>query len=326
MNRLAYQHQAPLFHRNSLVKRMKVFFPVLAILSIVFLGGLQGSVYARQDGGASPSLVADQGTSGIPGYVVGSADVAAYACPDVNTAKCPVKLTLKPGTLVLIVDNVLGSNVPGSGNAWRKIYYQGLYLYVPMRFISISPSANAGPDISLVQTSYENNSNSSHNFPSNASFSTAPASAALPSTLKGVPWVCPGNLVLFSPNFCCPPGYSFNGSVCIGPTVSSQVTWYTATDGRINGGAGDRIAVYCRRSGRIEVWSINDSLGHFLVSFNHIAVDAAGKAGFSVAVGTQGVVTIGGDGHGQYWVALHGGPSNAGGTGDFAKTVQCYVP
>jgi hypothetical protein len=131
-------------------------------------------------------------------------------------------------------------------------------------------------------------------------------------------------------NVCCPPGYRFysssGGGLSLTITcVPALATWYTATDGRIDGGAGDRIAIYCRRSGRIEVWSINNSVGTFLVSFKHEAVDAAGKAGFSVPVRMQSVVTIGGDGHGQYWAAIHGGPYNATGTGDFAKIFHCYV-
>jgi hypothetical protein len=111
-------------------------------------------------------------------------------------------------------------------------------------------------------------------------------------------------------------------SSCIAPP---PVTWYTATDGRIDGNAGDRIAIYCRRTGRIEVWSINESQGRFLVEFNHAVVDAAGRAGLTVKVGNLGTVNIGGDGHGQYWASLYGGPYHATGTGDFAKVFHCYV-
>jgi len=344
---------------NSFVTTGKVIFPIVVFAIIVFLGGSRVRVYAQQDGSADRALLADQGTPGIKGYVVGSTDVAAYTCPDVDTAKCPIKLTLKPGTIVLIVDNVLGSNLPGTHDkAWRKILYQGLVLYVPMRYISVNPpgsqaSAGTGPDISLVQTSYENDGTIAPNYPNGSpttntisstststSFSTAPGSMAIVSNCgPNVPCrpPCNGGLVP-SGNWCCPQGLTYNGTNCSGTVTTTvtttvtvvkagdPVTWYTATDGRVDGAAGDRIAIYCRQSGRIEVWSINGSQGHFLVSFSHSAVDVAGRAGFNVQLGAQGVVTIGGDGHGQYWAALHGGPSNATGQGDFAKIFHCYAP
>src|SRR5438105_4950714 len=105
---------------NSFIKRPKVLGLALMILGLAFIFAKQESVYARQGGTGDSALTADQG--GIEGYVVGNGPVAAYTCPD--TVKCAVKLTLNPGTVVLIVDNVVGGNVPGlNDNAWRKIVY-----------------------------------------------------------------------------------------------------------------------------------------------------------------------------------------------------------
>jgi hypothetical protein len=291
---------------------------VIIILSLTFATAQPVIVYAQ----------------GIKGYVVGSNPVAAYACPDTNTAKCPIKLSLQPGTEVLIVDNVVGSTVPGlNDNAWRKIVYQGQTLFVPLRYISINPPNNSSgdaQDISFVQTSHEDDSTSA---PPPGNFSTVPTSKAVGIGFcpGGCPPICPTGTYGVTFFTCCPIGYVLDTSK---PVVFGQpgtcilpppVTWYTATDGRINGNAGDRIAIYCRKSGRIEVWSINDSQGRFLVEFNHTVVDAAGRAGLRIAVGNQGVVTIGGDGQGQYWASIYGGPNNASGTGDFAKTFNCYV-
>src|SRR5262249_39753334 len=186
-----------------------------------------------------------------------------------------------------------------------------------------------GPDISLVLTSYEDDSTSAPNFPSSGS-SLVPSISVAPSS-SGVSFnpayclaislskaVC--SIGGIGTSYTCPPGSvviitnSINVS-CTGTIASRQRTWYAATDGRVNGGAGDRIAIYCRRTGRIEVWSINNSVGQFLVSFKHEAVDAAGKAGFSVSVGAQGIVTIGGGGHGPAWGAIHGGSYHATGRG-----------
>lgn len=357
MNPSVAQHPTkPLPSHSSLsfVNGVKIVFPVVLFLSLVVLGVSRVTVYAHQESTGDRTLLAGQGAGGIVGYVVGSAEVAAYACPDANTTKCPVKLWLKPGAQVTIVDNIVGNDVPGlNDNAWRKIVYQGQELYVPMHYISVSAPGEQ-PDISLVQTSLEDDSTSSPNFPrsspstttstttsTNTSFSTAPGSAVIinncnPNNPCNKP-PCPQGYVE-SNNHCCPQGYTYDGSLCISSITTtvtntvtivkggSTVTWYVATDGRIEGNAGDRIAVYCRRTGRIEVWSINDSVGRFLASFKHDAVDAAGKIGLSVQVKDQTVVTIGGDGHGRYWAALHDGSYNATGTGDFAKTFTCYVP
>lgn len=349
------------FHRNSLSKmtpimaangpqsqfrlRASSFIPGLRrlgwlclVLGLVFLCVHQISVYASQDVAGNTAVTADQGSHGITGYVVGAGDIAAYACPDVNTTKCPIKLKLKPGTQVVILDNVIGGNVPGlNDNAWRKIAYQGQILFVPMRYISITRPDNAlaqdTQDVSFVQTSNEDDSTTA---PANGtSFSTAPSSTHTGITRCITPCTCPPGtyqatftrLPFFSFT-CCPLGYSYNpaanpGAACIGP--STAVTSYQATDGRIDGNAGDRIAIYCRRTGRIEVWSIIESQGHFLVEFNHNAVDKIGRTGLSVNLGSQGVVTIGGDGQGLYWVSLFGGPGNGSGAGDFAKIFHCYV-
>jgi hypothetical protein len=298
---------------------IKVICPVLLLVSLMLVGGGWGRVYASQGGAGATLPLADQGTKGVKGYVVGSGPVAAYACPDTNTAKCPIRLTLAPGTQVLIVDNVVGGFVPAlNDNAWRKILVQGQLVFVPMHYISVTPvSSNPSDnvqDISFTLTGEDDSISA-------PGFSTAPVSKA--QAAVGVPgnFLCFGSNTVLIGSMCCPPGTSLNGSDCV-PSINTS---YVATDGRMMGGAGDRIAVYCRRTGRIDVWSINDSQGHFLVSFNHVAVDSAGKAGLRASVGTQGVVTINGDGRGAYLAAIQGGPFKATGQGDFAKSFQCYA-
>lgn len=369
------------FHTNPVVPRLRVIMPILGLVVVLFLGGWQAIVHAQQATN-DVALAADQGSYGIPGYVVGPTEVAAYACPDTNTAKCPIKLTLRPGTQVLIVDNVVGSRTPGGDTAWRKIVYEGQSFYVPMRYISVNSPGNAsagGPDISLVQTNYENDSTSMPNYPGSGgsssatggscNISVAPNSGGLTnkaptcssgklsadhlSCTSGVSPTCTAGYSFTTitdsllptgkmgvcvssspPTLTCPSGYSLRNGRCwsskgtsVAPASSGDLqTWYIATDGRIDGNAEDRIAIYCRRTGRIEVWSIDNSLGQFLVSFKHQAVDAAGKSGFGVPLRMQGVVSIGGDGHGLYWAAIHGGPYNATGVGDFAKIFKCYLP
>jgi len=314
--------------RSSLfIKLLRGTGLLLLFVSLVF-GGWWRAAYASQQTGDSANSVV-QAPAGIKGYVVGNSLVAAYSCPD--TVKCQVKATLKPGTIVLIVDNVVGATVPGlNDNAWRKIVYQGLTLFVPQAYIRVgTPSAGNGPDVSLVQTSFEDDSTGP-----NPTSSSVTAPPGIVSVNFGFPPPPPFCSTLFNPpNYhvstfngvdkCCPPGLEYNGTECA-PT--GPATFYHATDGRISGNPGDRIAIYCRKTGRIEVWSINNIQGLFLVSFNHLAVDAAGKAGFSVAVPLQGViVTINGDGHGTYWASIHGGLFHATGAGDFAKTFQCYM-
>src|SRR5579871_3050340 len=140
------------------VKYLRFIAPLFLLFGLMWFEGWWGTVHASQHESSESASIADSGTGGIKGYIVGSGDVAAYICPDVNTAKCPIRLTLHPGTVVLIVDNVIGSNVPGlNDDAWRKIVYQGQTLFVPMRYISVTPPGKGSePDISLVQTSFEN--------------------------------------------------------------------------------------------------------------------------------------------------------------------------
>src|SRR5262249_46567757 len=156
-----------------------------------------------------------------------------------------------PGTQVLILDNVIGATVPSlKDNAWRKISYQGQTLFVPMRYISVTPPDNAVSqdvqDVSFTQTSNEDDSTTASG--SGTAFSTAPGSvvSAIGLCPGGCP--CPPGQVKFIVAFipllkwvCCPQGFSYNPAAnpavaCVGP--SSAVTFYQATDGRIDGNAG----------------------------------------------------------------------------------------
>src|SRR5262249_7368914 len=260
----------PHSYSRSFVKALIAAGVALIIIGLGFASVHQVLVYAQ---------------GGIKGYVVGSGPVAAYACPDTNTTKCPIKLTLAPGTVVQIIDNVVGSVVPGlNDNAWRKIVVQGQTLFVPMRFISVTPpnksSGGTSQDISFVQTSNEDDSISAPNFPlAPGSASTSSGSTGtvrvctrwIYSVTPGVPPVCAATGLLPCIGAACPPGTVLSGFTVTTITSGGYITWYAATDGRINGNAGDRIAIYCRKTGIIEVWSINNSQGNFLVQFRHEA-------------------------------------------------------
>src|SRR5262249_30212236 len=128
------------------------------------------------------------------------------------------------------------------------------------------------------------------------------------SITPGVPPVCAATGLLPCIGAACPPGTVLSGFTVTTNTSGGYITWYAATDGRIDGNAGDRIAIYCRKTGIIEVWSINDSKGNFLVQFKHEAVDVAGGAGFYVTTANQITVAINGNGHGQYSASIFGGP------------------
>src|SRR5579871_1637725 len=157
MHRFAPDQALSTSRSRLFVKLFKIIGPLLLLVSLVFAGGWWLTVHASQQGVGDARVLADSG--GIAGYVVGNGPIAAYTCPD--TVKCAVKLTLNPGTVVLIMDNVVGGNVPGlNDNAWRKITYQGLTLYVPMAYIDVGVPGNAS-GISLVQTSFEDDSTSS---------------------------------------------------------------------------------------------------------------------------------------------------------------------
>src|SRR5258708_17083206 len=229
---------------QSFIKCIRLIFPVLLLVSLMLAGGWWARVYASQ-GEAGVAGLTDQGTNGIKGYVVGGRPVAAYACPDTNTAKCPIRLTLAPGTQVLIIDNLVGGIVPGlNDNSWRKILGEGQLLYVHMQYISVVPlsgnSSDNAKDISFTLTGEDDSTSA-------PSFSTAPGSKA--QAAVGVPgsFVCLGSNTVLIGDQCCPPDTSLNGTDFMFSTIH---TCNVATDGRMNGGAGDRNSVYCRGTGR----------------------------------------------------------------------------
>ncbi len=99
--------------------------------------------------------------------------------------------------------------------------------------------------------------------------------------------------------------------------------WFNPGDGRVNGQPGDRLVVDCDED-RIIVYGVNDeSLGFLLAAFSNEEVLAAGPAGIYVDLGEEGVLSISGDGVGNFWAAWNGGKFNATGQGDWAKGFHC---
>ncbi len=122
--------------------------------------------------------------------------------------------------------------------------------------------------------------------------------------------------------------YSTEGA-CAGLSTlsksSSEPQFFTPGDGRIDGKAGDRVAVYCNPSeDRLVVYGVDDSgKGFYLTTFSHSALVVAGSQGLTKHLGITGDVSLSGDGKGTYWLAWNGGPYRANGQGDFPKKFSC---
>ncbi|MCC7447744.1 MAG: hypothetical protein IT324_10020 [Anaerolineae bacterium] len=115
------------------------------------------------------------------------------------------------------------------------------------------------------------------------------------------------------------------------PSNSNRVTWFNPGDNRVNGWAGDRIAVYCNTAPKapdvpnVDVWGMDNSgKGTRLARVIYTDLVAAGTNGLALNLGANGTIFIGVAANGTtLWAAWQGGPYNATGKGDFAKVVSC---
>ncbi len=114
----------------------------------------------------------------------------------------------------------------------------------------------------------------------------------------------------------------------------NAVTFFVPGDSRINGFAGDHVAVYCNlnttgaMAQTVDIWGM-DSLGRGfrLGLFNYADILAAGAKGLSRNLGSNGTVFVMVDSTGRYFYAgWMGGSYNATGQGDFTKTFTCLFP
>jgi hypothetical protein len=114
------------------------------------------------------------------------------------------------------------------------------------------------------------------------------------------------------------------------PCLGGQgVEWFNPGDSRIDGRPGDRIAVYCDVLDTVVVWGIDDkSNGVPLATFDLNDLVAAGRKGLTERLGNYGSVFAVSDSQGNLWIAWSGGPFNATGRGDFAKSLNCngHIP
>jgi hypothetical protein len=106
---------------------------------------------------------------------------------------------------------------------------------------------------------------------------------------------------------------------------SPAVTWFAPGDARINGQAGDRIALYCNTTAKpptLGVILIDDQGKGFLgLAFDYAKLKAAGTQGLSASSGGNKVTAVA-DGSGNIfatWVGQFG----ANGQKDFAKLITC---
>ena len=99
---------------------------------------------------------------------------------------------------------------------------------------------------------------------------------------------------------------------------------YHPNDGRVEGNAGDLIALYCQRDYRsIAVYGISNSAGTYLTSFEVDKLRAAGPSGLTVDLGQQGRVSMAAQGSDKFYVMLKGGVVAAAGLDRFAKLFSC---
>jgi len=123
------------------------------------------------------------------------------------------------------------------------------------------------------------------------------------------------------------------GVVATGACNSStppKVTWFDPGDLRVDGWAGDRLAVYCPNDKTIGVIGIGaNGNGAGVAVFNVAQVIQAGKPGWSaplrsfvdpkVDLGVVSIQIMPGDGVTSIYIAWNGGILNATGQGDFKK-------
>ena len=99
---------------------------------------------------------------------------------------------------------------------------------------------------------------------------------------------------------------------------------YHPNDGRVSGGAGDLIVLYCQKDpNRVDVYTVSGGAGIFLASFKMDDLQAAGQAGQTVDLTGKGSVSMTILPSGTLYVAARGGTIGAAGLNSYAKLFAC---
>jgi len=138
--------------------------------------------------------------------------------------------------------------------------------------------------------------------------------------LSGLATLGPGLITRRGNGLDCPPE-----KVGCGAASGQNTTFdYRPGDGRVEGNAGDLIALYCQPKDRkIDVYGIQNSAGRYLASFEVDKLRAARPSGLSVDLGQQGVVSMAALDSDQFYVVLKGGGIAAAGLNYYAKVFTC---
>lgn len=118
------------------------------------------------------------------------------------------------------------------------------------------------------------------------------------------------------------------GALVGGANVSAfNITHFDPADGRIDGKPADRIVIYCNPTATppsIDIYGIaNDGTGFFLARFKFSLVVRSGKRGVLLRPVGKGKISLLVDANNNFYAAWNGGPYNANGQGDFAKSFTC---
>jgi hypothetical protein len=99
---------------------------------------------------------------------------------------------------------------------------------------------------------------------------------------------------------------------------------YHAGDGRVAGGAGDLIILYCQPDPpRVDVYTVAGGSGIFLASFKLDDLRAAGPTGQTVDLADKGALSMTVLPSGTLYVAAKGGMIAAAGLNSYAKLFNC---
>jgi hypothetical protein len=122
----------------------------------------------------------------------------------------------------------------------------------------------------------------------------------------------------------CSAGSGGNGG---GGSSNGRVEIYNPNDGRVEGGPGDRVVVWCNLKAKvpsIDVWGIaSNSRGFKLATFSIAAIKRAKAKGLTRRINRNNIVSISVDANGRYFASWYGGAHGANGLKPFVKSFVC---
>lgn len=115
-----------------------------------------------------------------------------------------------------------------------------------------------------------------------------------------------------------------------GGSSNGRVEIYNPNDGRVEGGPGDRVVVWCNLKAKtpsIDVWGVDsNSRGFKLATFSIAAIKRAGAKGLTRRLNRNNIVSISVDANGRYFASWYGGAHGANGLKPFVKSFVCPPP